>query len=326
MTDQTIYRHTRCIQCLSDSPLTEEHVFADGAGGTITAYILCTTCNGHFGANVDSPYLRQPMIELARNALRIGGRRNVIPQPLKGPYVVPGPIGESTIKLDIDFKPRVMPQVEDVVITEDGAISITMVIDSQDREKIPGIVRSKFERFFKSERGMTLAWSEKEQEHAITSTIDKYMRAPDNETPVGVLPGQMTMDLGTLFLEAAKAAFEMAAIEDGEAFVDSPEAANFRELLARVIKGRIEDLFGFVDMLKAFRATPLPADSQVALGIQWLTDGRAIEHHVAILNGRHVVISMFGDGYIFSNLRPASGQRAIYVNNAVTGSIRCIRD
>lgn len=326
MTDQTVYRHTRCVQCLSDSPLTEEHVFADGAGGTITAYILCTKCNGHFGANIDSPYLREPMIELARNALRIGGRRNVIPQPLKGPYVVPGPIGESTIKLDIDFKPRVMPQVEDVVITEDGAISITMVIDAQDRGKIPGIVRSKLERFFTSERGMTLAWSEEEQENAITSTIDTYMKAPDNETPVGVLPGQMTVDPGTLFLEAAKAAFEIAAIEDGDAFVDSPEAGNFRELLGRARKGTIEDLPGFEEKLRAFQATPLDLDSQFAIGIQWLTEGKAVEHHVAILNGRHVVISMFGYCFVFSNLRPASKHRASYVNNAITGSIRYLRD
>lgn len=317
----SIHTSSRCIQCLQAILLTEEHVFADGAGGVLTAHILCSTCNGHFGKNIDAPYLKQPVVELARNAYRIGGRRDVIPQPLGGPYKVDGPIGQSTIKLDIDFKPKIIPQVEDIEITEDGAIRTTMVIDAADREKIPAIVRSKFERFFRSDRGIAMGWTPQEQENAIKDTVDGYMSAPDKESPVGMLSSTITMDLGTLFLEVAKAAFELAAIEDGDTFVDSSGAEHFRQLFGQVERGRIESIPSFLDMLKNFQAAQLPADSQVFLGIQSLTGGKAYEHHVAILSGRHIIVSMFGDAYVFGNLRASEGHTAMYTNNAIDGKV-----
>ncbi|WP_447905141.1 HNH endonuclease [Stenotrophomonas sepilia] len=325
MTQHQLYKHTRCINCFSTDTLTEEHVFADGAGGHITAYILCKNCNGHFGANIDSPYLKQPIVELARNSLRIGGRRRVIPQPLKGPYTVDGPAGEATIQLDVDFKPRVMTQVQDIQILEDGGLALRMVIDAKDREKIPGIVRSKYERFFKSEVGAALGWSEVEQEKAIKDTIDGYMSAPDKETPTGKLSKSITTNGGTLFLEAAKVAFEIAAIEDGLEFVESARADKFRELFKRVEKGEIKDIPTFKQMLLAFNAAEISPDSPIARGIEWMTQGKAHENHVAILNGAHVIVSMFGFAYLFIELRKKAGRDVFYTNNARTGDVRVER-
>ncbi|QLC71458.1 hypothetical protein [Xanthomonas campestris] len=315
------HRSSKCINCLEAEPNSEEHVFADGAGGFLTAFILCRDCNGKFGNNIDSPYLRQPAIELARNAYRIGGRRNIIPQPLSGPYYVQGPIGQSVVKLDIDFKPRLIPQVEDILVRDDGAIQTTMVIDAEDRHKIPTVVRSKLERFFRSPTGTALGWTKEEQENAIEFAINEYMKSPDLETPVGVLAGSITGHLGTMFLELAKVAFEIAAIEDGDQFIESLEAETIRKLLNQVKLGQIESLESFQDMLEAFRATPLSCDSQLFQVIQALTKGKAYENHVAMLTGRHVVVSMFGDAYIFVNLRPEGCRGAIYINGATNGSV-----
>ncbi|WP_235567714.1 HNH endonuclease [Lysobacter sp. Root690] len=316
------YTSAKCIQCEKPARLTVEHVFPDGAGGCLTAHILCKVCNEHFGKNIDGPYLKQSVVELARNAYRIGGRRGVIPQPLGGPYKIAGPVGRSVIKLDTDFRPRIIPQVEDIEIMECGAISVTMVIDATDRKNIPTIVRSKFERFFKSERGLGLGWTQEEQERGILSTINKYMSAPDVETPIGVLSGTMEMKLDTVFLEAAKVAFELAAIEDGDVFINSTKAKHFRTLLGRVDKGRMESSMSFEEILKAFQAAPLPAGSQVFLGIQYLTGGKAYEHHVGILSGPHVIVSLFGYVYIFGDLRAYMGRSAIYTNNVVSGEVR----
>lgn len=326
MTQHQLYKHTRCINCLRTDTLTEEHVFADGAGGHVTAYILCKKCNGHFGANIDSPYLKQPIVELARNTLSIGGRRRVIPQPLKGPYTVEGPAGEATIQLDVDFKPRVVTQVHDIQILEDGGLSLSMLIDAQDREKIPAIVRSKYERFFKSEVGAALGWSEVEQENAIKDTIDGYMSAPDKETPTGTLSKSITTNGGTLFLEAAKVAFEVAAIEDGLEFVESARAEQFRELFKRVEKGEIQDIPTFKQMLSAFNAAEVSLQSPIARAIEWMTEGKVHENHVALLKGPHVIISMFGFAYFFMDLRQISARDVFYINNARTGDVRVARD
>jgi hypothetical protein len=325
MRQHQLYKHTLCINCFTTDALTEEHVFADGAGGYVTAYILCKTCNGHFGANIDSPYLKQPVVELARNTLRIGGRRRIIPQPLKGPYIVEGPAGEATINLDVDFNPRVVPKVHDIEILEDGGLALSMVIDAKDRDKIPGIVRSKYERFFKSEEGAALGWSKDEQEKALKDTIDGYMSAPDKETPTGTLSNSITINASTLFLEAAKVAFEIAAIEDGLDFVESARADQFRDLFKRVERGEIKDIPTFRQMLSSFNAAEIPLNSPIARSIDWMTGGEAHENHVAILNGPHGIISMFGIPYLFVNLRRRSGRDVFYINNARTGDLRVER-
>ncbi|MEA9827482.1 HNH endonuclease [Xanthomonas campestris pv. raphani] len=318
-------RPNKCINCLEAEPDSEEHIFAEGAGGSLSAYILCRDCNEKFGKNIDSPYLKQPTIELARNAYRIRGKRNIIPQPLSGPYLVPGPVGQSTIKLDIDFKPRIIPQIEDVFVLNDDAIQTAMVIDAADREKIPRIVRSKLERFFNSEKGIALGWSEEEKKRAIDSVVEKYMSAPDVETPVGQLKNSLVSDFGTLFFELAKVAFEIAAIEDGDDFIHSEAAAKMRGLLNRVEIGRINSFEKFQDLLNAFHAVPLPHNSQVFLGIQAITGGKAFEHHIALLIGRHIIVSMFGDVYLFADLRLNESAGAIYMNDAVNGKVTYLK-
>lgn len=324
--NQEPYKSNRCVQCLEkDIPLTKEHIFADGAGGYLVAFILCETCNGHFGRNIDAPYLQQPIVQLARNAYRIGGRRNVIPQPFKGPYTVPGPSGDTRVVLDIDFKPYVLTKSDDIEVIDNDSIQFAVLVDASDRSKIPEIIRSKLERFFKSERGLALNWTSEEQEREILSSINKHMTAPEEETPVGMLSGRFTIDLGTRFLEAAKVAYEIACIESGDTFIESAKADAFRKLLQSVKNGRIDSIPTFEQMLQAFQAVPLPHESAVFTGIQYLVNGKAHQHHVALVNDQHIVVSMFGDGYIFADIRPGGGPNAIYTNDAETGSVGYLR-
>ena len=322
--NQKAHVSSKCIRCLENLSLTEEHIFADGAGGHLTAYILCATCNAHYGKHIDAPYLQQPIVQLARNAYRIGGRRNAIPQPLEGPYTITGPDGETKIKLDIDFKPFVITRADEIEIIDNDSIQFAVLVDASERSKIPQIIESKLERFFRSERGQGLNWSNEEQDRVIRSAIDTHMSAPDTETPTGMLSGRLAADLGTLFLEAAKVAFEIASIEGGDAFVDSPTVDHFRKLLDSVQGGRIEAIPSFEEMLRAFHAVPLAHNSEAYRGVQFLVDGKIHQHHVAILSGQHVVVSMFGDAYLFVNMRPI-GPYAVYTNDTVTGTVGYMR-
>lgn len=317
------YISARCIQCLQSGSLTEEHVFADGAGGYLTADILCRTCNGFFGRHIDAPYLRDPFVQVARLAHRLGGRRKKVPQPFEGPHIISGPAGDTTIKLDVDFKPRVVTRVGDIVVTEAGGFMFEATFDASNREQIPSIVRAKFVRYFKSSEGAALGWTPEEQELAIVNAINDFMTATVTHTPTGKLRGTSTTDMCTLFLEAAKVAFELVAIEDGEQFVDSAQAARMRDLLGSVRDGRIEAIPDLESLLRAFGAAP--AHDAVVADLAMLAGATKCFLHLATLSERHIIVSMFGIAFLFGDLRSSEGHPAIYANNITNKEVRYLR-
>nr|WP_269745829.1 HNH endonuclease [Luteibacter yeojuensis] len=310
---------------MAPPPLTEEHIFADGAGGLLTANILCERCNRHFGRHIDAPYLKQPFIQVARNAHKLGGRRGNIPQPFEGPHTVTGPSGSVQVKLDADFKPRVIPQIKDVSITPEGGLASSFLIDASDRDKIPVIVRSKFERFFKSPQGAALGWSPQEQRRAIDQAIENYKNAPSHSTPTGEIAGQVAVDMPCLFLEAAKVAFEIAAVEDRESFVESARATHFRDLLGSVRDGTIPTRSGFDDLMHAFDAEPFSRGTSLLHHVANLANSPTHALHIAVLHEKHAVVAMFGIPFIFRNLRDTSGHGAIYSNCVERREVRYMR-
>lgn len=316
------YTSNKCIQCGEHQPLTEEHVFPIGSGGGFSANILCAACNSHFGQNIDGPYLAQDSIRLARTINKIGGRRGNYSQPLKGPYTVPGPLGPQKIQIDNDFTPHAITQIHDIEIVDSDSLKFNMVVASKNRENIPQIVRSKLERFFESARGASLEWTLEEQRGCIDRAIKTFLEAPDIETPIGVLKGGFTLNLGTIFLEIAKVCYEFACIEWGDAFAFSSGGERFRSLLKLARRGEIESIPTFAEMLQAFNAATLPIDCELVNNIKPLITGRFSDHHIALLTGENVFISMFGDPYLFGNLHNPLGRSAIYVNNVVTSEVR----
>lgn len=115
-----------CVICKEVKPLTEEHIFPDGIGGCLTADILCKDCNSKFGHKIDGFYLQQSIVELARNALSVSGKRDHIPQPFSAIYEVPTSHGKLRIRLDEEFKPKVIPDVSGITIQQDGGLSMSL--------------------------------------------------------------------------------------------------------------------------------------------------------------------------------------------------------
>ncbi|TKR28560.1 hypothetical protein, partial [Mycobacterium tuberculosis] len=81
------------------------------------------------------------------------------------------------------------------------------------------------------------------------------------------MSNSITINASTLFLEAAKVAFEIAAIEDGLDFVESARADQFRDLFKRVERGEIKDIPTFRQMLSSFNAAEIPLNSPIARSI-----------------------------------------------------------
>jgi uncharacterized protein YlaI len=64
------WQHQRCILCLAEADLTEEHVIPSQIGGRLTAHFLCKPCNDRLGSQVESLVKRDPAIRLAVEHLK----------------------------------------------------------------------------------------------------------------------------------------------------------------------------------------------------------------------------------------------------------------
>lgn len=288
-----------CILCLeSTEPLTEEHIFPEAAGGNITKYILCKPCNDKLGRWVDAPYVSQKHIQLARVTYKVPGKTGSIPQPFSDTYSTEGADCELKIKLDKDFVPRVVRQAPKVWVTEDGEVGLSLSLDVKDRKEIPKIIRSVLSRFFKSDEGMRLGWSDDEKESAIQRSIDGASKVePRSEQIQSSLRGRWTIELKALFAEHVKVIYEICCLEFGESFINSSSGKRLRDFLLAQCSNEPKS-WELIDMAKYLNVVPqTPPDLDGF--IEYLASGNLHTHHIAIVTPGCVVCSMLGMGAFF---------------------------
>lgn len=61
---------SRCIICLREEPLTEEHVIPQAIGGILSVRFLCKSCNSTLGSTVEARVKTDPSIRCAIEAIR----------------------------------------------------------------------------------------------------------------------------------------------------------------------------------------------------------------------------------------------------------------
>lgn len=288
-----------CILCLeSTKPLTEEHIFPEAAGGKISKRVLCKPCNDKLGRWVDAPYVDQKHIQLARVAHKIPGKTGNIPQPFSDVYSIGGSEGQLKIKLDKDFAPRVVLQAPRVWITEDGEIGLSLSLDAKDRKDIPKLIRTVLSRFFKSDEGVRLEWSNEEKENAIQKSIEGAskleIRSEKIKSPLG---GRWTINFKALFVEHVKVIYEICCLEFRVPFISSPSGVRMRAFLHAQCSDKVEP-WELMDMAKYLNVAPqIPPDLNDF--IKHLTSGIPHTHHVAVVTPAGVVCSMLGMGATF---------------------------
>lgn len=288
-----------CILCLESSkPLTEEHIFPEAAGGSISKYLLCKTCNDKLGHSVDAPYVDQKHIQLARATYKIQGKVGKIPQPFSDTYSIDDSETELKIKLDSNFAPRVVPQAPKVWITEDGEIGLSLSRDVRDMKKIPTVIRTTLSRFFKSEDGMQLGWSEEEKERAIQRSIEGAKQVtPKSERIQPSLRVRWTIDLKALFVEHVKVIYEICCIEFGNHFRDSASGQRLRTfLLARCAD--TPEPWEWLEVAKHLNVAP-NVPPELDGFVKHLTNNNQHAYHVAVVMPSGVVCSMLGMGAVF---------------------------
>lgn len=322
-----------CILCLeSTEPLTEEHIFPEAAGGNISKYVLCKPCNDKLGHWVDAPYVDQKHIQLARVTYKIPGKTGNIPQPFSDIYSIDGSDGQLKIKLDKDFAPRVVPQAPKVWVTEDGEVGLSLSLDVKDRKDIPKIIRTVLSRFFKSDEGMRLGWSDEQKENAIQKSIDGASKVdPRSEQIQSPLGGRWTIELKALFAEYVKVIYEICCLEFGTPFINSRSGVLLRAFLRAQCCDEPEP-WELMDMAKHLNVAPqIPPDLDGF--IRHLTNGNPHTHHIAVVTPAGVVCSMLGMGAVFHarDLNQAQGVAdvaKVYVSSVTGGKsgIFCLRE
>lgn len=309
-----------CILCLESSELlTEEHIFPEAAGGSISKYLLCKSCNDKLGHWVDAPYVDQKHIQLARAIYKIPGKTGKVPQPFSDTYSIDSSESTLKIKLDSDFAPRVVPQAPRVWITENGEIGLSLSRDVRDMKDIPKVIRTTLSRFFKSEDGMRLGWSEEEKERAIQRSIEEAKQvSPKSEQIQSSLGGSWTIDLKALFVEHVKVIYEVCCFEFGNHFRDSVSGQRLRIFLLAQCTDDPEP-WEWIDVAKHLNVAPqVPPDLDGF--IKYLTDNSPHTQHVAVVTATGVVCSMLGMGAIFhikdlERVAVASNVARVYLNS-----------
>lgn len=288
-----------CILCLESSePLTEEHIFPEAAGGNISKYLLCKTCNDKLGHRVDAPYVDQKHIQLARATYKIQGKTGKVPQPFSDTYLIDDSNSTLKIKLDSNFAPRVVPQAPRVWITENGEIGLSLSRDVRDMKDIPKVIRTALSRFFKSEDGMRLGWSEEEKENVIQRSIEGAKQvSPKSEQIQSSLGGSWTIDLKALFVEHVKVIYEICCLEFGYHFRDSASGQRLRTFLLAQCMDAPEP-WEWTAVAKHLNVSPQLPPALDGF-IKHLTNNSQHACHVAVVMSTGVVCSMLGMGAVF---------------------------
>ncbi|WP_428003678.1 HNH endonuclease [Acidovorax sp.] len=92
---ELVWQDSKCIICLEQAKLTEEHVIPASLGGRLTCRFLCASCNSYLGHAIEGNAKSDPTIQLLGSRLA-----SKIPQLAKAlmdgqPHISLGPGGES---------------------------------------------------------------------------------------------------------------------------------------------------------------------------------------------------------------------------------------
>ena len=125
------------IICHQDNvELSDEHVIPDSMGGYIHCYDVCKNCNSNMGDHVDNHLLNHFFIQGARHNHQLRGKKNGIPNPLKGDATLKS--GEKVRVEEVDgvIIPHLLPQAP--VVSDDNR-TVEFVVDKKDENLIPGM-------------------------------------------------------------------------------------------------------------------------------------------------------------------------------------------
>lgn len=161
-------RAMKCIFCLQEKEPSNEHVIPDSIGGTIRIKEVCRNCNSELSRQVDDPFSKNPLIQLARYCHSLGGKRDIIPFPFRH---LTSEAGEK-ISLDEELNPH-LERILEIKRLAGEQLQVFFSADYSDADKFEQMIRRPLEKALEAEFP---TWSTDQREKAIRSIIE-YARA-----------------------------------------------------------------------------------------------------------------------------------------------------
>lgn len=216
----TLAETQRCIFCLrTDVVLSEEHVFPEAIGGTITIHSVCRGCNSRLGTEVDAPLCDDWLFKAQRYFLRLAGKTGKVPNIFEEGEIVDG--NGQKVRVKQDGAGRVgtielVPLKFEVPRGTDGILrGFTLSVDETQEDQVPAMIAKIAER----EARKTGRKPRIETTKTRTSTVNPRLRFPAN------------INLDAHRRGYLKIAYELGSRWLGPAYIDDPMAENLRSAI-----------------------------------------------------------------------------------------------
>jgi hypothetical protein len=276
--------------------LTDEHIFPEAIGGRIQYAILCKQCNSNVGRKIDAPFLTQKNIQMARSAYKIAGKTGSIPQPFSEIYTTTLNGVETDFKIKSDFSASFIPTAPEIFISESGAVSMKFNRDVQFAKQIPKIIETSLRRFFASQEGIALGWSEDQIANVIKTSIESAKNLQPVESQINTeISGKWEIDLRRLFSEHVKIIYEIACLETDGNFSSTNKGEKIRSFLYDESLATDDPTWALNEKALELSVCPILPDEIIHITNNLLNQ-EAHTYHIAIVSREGIVVSTLGFG------------------------------
>ncbi len=212
-----------CIFCNSaTNQLTDEHIVPEFVGGALKVPFVCKPCNDKMGSDFEGSMSRNLLFSIPRHRHGIQGKAKEPIVPIQGIGVTPEGV---KVTLDENFEPHVITYVSDS-LTPEGAYTVSINVDAEDKDKIPAIIEKKALRYLKRVRPNM---PKEEIDAYVSQTLSTIPSDPPIRRSRPALQYQMTFDMDALRFLFLKIAFEIAVYHHGPSYLMDPTAIELRE-------------------------------------------------------------------------------------------------
>lgn len=217
-----------CIFCLNDKPPSEEHVFPEAIGGTLTIDRVCRECNNLLNARADRDLIQHPFVKMRRATLRIPDKRGRTLDPFADVFGTGTIVGDGrgqkvSIRLDpVTRRPtlRLFPHKIEKV-GPDGEKEFEYKIDARDAHKLPTILQRERKRLGRPELSPS----------ALDAAVSEVLSRSRTVAETPVIRHQMMLKETDPRRGILKIAYELAWLWLGDEYLHDESAQNLRRVI-----------------------------------------------------------------------------------------------
>lgn len=273
----------QCIFCLEEKTPSKEHVFPDSLGGLLVIHDVCKECNDKLGGKVDYHLVDHGLMQLARLAKRLKGKKGTIPNPLSVGKSIDDPDMTLRYKHTNDGIPKTLYVVPNVIPNNDGKYRV--MVDASEPDKLVETVNKVLKR----------NGSESMTKEEVFSRA-KYEKIENPRVNI-----KMELDMHSYQKAIIKIIYEMTYFWLGKDYLNDKMATKIRNyILSNELK--LDKLIGNVESVndkKDFLTNFAHPDSHIALLIK---NKNRISCYINIFNNFHGLLVITENAYLYKNV------------------------